>query len=351
MTDTMTWNGPVKAEPDFNNLLAVVQGETPNRPTLFEFFLNEPLYRKLAGASFVNSVAGDRRARLMVQTMAFRNAGYDYATIGIPNFGFPRNQQSKEATISQNEGFVITDRASFDAYAWPDPDTVDYGVLDDVGSMLPQGMKFIVHGPSGVLENVTFLLGFERLCYMMIDDEALVSDVFEAVGSRLLRYYQKVANHPLVGAIIGNDDWGFKSQPMLMPEQMRRYVLPWHKQIVATAHAAGKPAILHSCGNLSLLMDDIIDDLKYDAKHSFEDTIQPIEEAYKQYGDRVALVGGIDLDFLCRSTPEAIRSRAENMLAMTAPHGHYALGSGNSIPEYVPWNNYFAMIRAATDLR
>jgi uroporphyrinogen decarboxylase len=146
--------------------------------------------------------------------------------------------------------------------------------------------------------------------------------------------------------LISNDDWGFKTQTMLSPADMRRYVIPWHKRIVETIHKAGKPAILHSCGNLKLLMDDIIDTIGYDAKHSYEDSILPVEEAYELYGKRIAILGGLDLDFVCRSTPDEVHKRAVAMLERVKGRGGYALGTGNSVPEYVPVENYLAMISA-----
>jgi uroporphyrinogen decarboxylase len=138
---------------------------------------------------------------------------------------------------------------------------------------------------------------------------------------------------------------------MLAPADMRKYVVPWHKKIVEVIHKSGKPAILHSCGNLRLLMDDIIDTIGYDAKHSYEDNIMPVEEAYEEYGDRIAILGGIDVDFVCRATPEEIKKRSAAMLERVKGRGGYALGTGNSVPEYVPQENYFAMISAALEAR
>lgn len=350
MKSTTWWPGPVKAEPDFNNLLKVLQRERPSRPTLFEFFLNEPLYLNIAG---ISATARDTQpyGNMRMSIKAFRNAGYDYATMWPPNFGFPVKEQSHQQTISQNEGFMITNRKSFDAYAWPDPDKGDYAALETLATDLPRGMKLLICGPSGVLENATTLLGYERMCYMIADDQGLVEDIFEAIGSRLVKFYTLALQHPVIGGIIGNDDWGFKSQTMLSPDNMRRFVFPWHKQLVAAAHHAGKPAILHSCGNLSSVMDDVIDDMRYDGKHSYEDIIQPVEAAYEQYGRRIAIMGGIDLDFIVRSSPDAVHKRAKAMLALAENSGGYALGTGNSVPEYVPQENYFAMISAAVDSR
>jgi uroporphyrinogen decarboxylase len=276
-------------------------------------------------------------------------AGYDYVVFGGSEFSFPLGQVETLATRSLNQGTVIHDRPGFEAYQWPDPDAFDYSRLDCAAALLPPGMKVIVPGPCGVLENVTALVGYENLCAMLHEDPLLAADIFEAVGSRLLRYYELCAFYPTVGALIGNDDWGFKSQTMLSPTQMRRYVFPWYRRIVQVIHDAGKPAILHSCGCLAAVMEDIIEDMRFDARHSYEDAIEPVEEAYERWGARLAILGGIDVDFIVRSAPEDITRRSRAILERSAARGGYALGTGNSVPEYVPDEHYFAMIRAALE--
>jgi len=128
------------------------------------------------------------------------------------------------------------------------------------------------------------------------------------------------------------------------------YVFPWHKQIADVVHAAGKPLILHSCGHFERIIDDMLE-IGIDGRHSYEDTILPVEQAYARYHDHFAILGGIDLDFICRSTPEEVYARAKALLSQTAEGGGYALGTGNSVADYVPDENYFAMIRAALDFR
>jgi len=334
-------------QPDFENILKVLSRKIPARPTLFEFFLNDTLYRKLAGPEI--SKMTDRLAHYRFLIHAFKNGGYDYATVHGSSFGFQSGQRNRVNTVSLNEGHVISDRNSFEKYPWPNPEDYDYSMLDDVEDELPNGMKLIVCGPGGVLENVITLTGFDNLCFMLYEDPELTSDIFDAVGSRLLRYYEICGSFNTVGALISNDDWGFKTQPMLTPQQLRQYVFPWHKKIVEAIHAKGKPAILHSCGNFDSIMEDVICDLKYDGKHSFEDNILPVEEAYERFGGRISILGGIDLDFVCRSKPEEIRKRSIEMLKRAEIRGGYALGTGNSVPEYVPAENYFAMISAALD--
>jgi uroporphyrinogen decarboxylase len=76
-----------------------------------------------------------------------------------------------------------------------------------------------------------------------------------------------------------------------------------------------------------------------------------VENAWDWWSGRIAIVGGIDMDFLARKTPEEIYERALRLLEKTSGTGGFALGSGNSIPDYVPFENHLAMIRAAVDFR
>lgn len=338
-------------KPDFENLLKVLRREKPSRPTLFEFFMNDVIYSELAGKEVC--AKKDKLESMRIMMFAFANAGYDYATVRTGDFNaisFPAGEQDHEKSISLNEGVVISDRDSFEKYPWPDPEKGDFEFLDDIKPEIPDGLKLVACGPGGVLENVIRLAGYDNLCFMSIDDEGLTKDLFDAVGSRLVKYYEICAAYDSVGALISNDDWGFKTQPMLSPEAFRKYIIPWHKKIAEAGHKHGKPVILHSCGNLETLMDDIIDDIKYDGKHSYEDNICPVEDAYEKWGSRIAIMGGIDLDFICRNPKEAVYERSKKMLERSASRGSYALGSGNSIPEYVPKENYYAMISAATDM-
>lgn len=333
--------------PDFNNLLAVLRREAPPRPTLFEFFLNDRLHEQLAPIASVPE--GPYRVERQV-LQAYYRAGYDHANVRMPGFDFPTGRDFSARTVSLNGGGLIVDWPSYEAYPWPDIEAADRAIFDALADVLPAGMRLIAYGPGGVLENVIEIIGFEKLCLLLADDPDLVECVFEAVGESLVRYYEIAAAHPAVGACIDNDDWGFKTQTMLSPRQMRQYVFPWHQRIVAACHRAGKPVILHSCGHFERILDDMAG-IGIDARHSYEDTILPVEAAYERYRDRFAILGGVDVDFVCRAAPEAIYARARAMLERTAGRGGYALGTGNSVPDYVPDANYFAMIRAALALR
>lgn len=335
-------------QPNFENLSAVLQRKMPERPTLFEFFLNDRLHQRLAPISGAEATAPYAAQRQVMR--AYYRAGYDHANVLVPGFKFPSGRLTDARTVSINAGGLIAGRESFDAYPWPDPKNGDYAILDALAMELPVGMKLIPYGPNGVLENAIEIVGYETLCFLISDDPELVGEIFEAVGSRLLQYYEIVAAHPAVGACIDNDDWGFKTQTLLSPRQMRQYVFPWHKRIVQAVHTTGKPVILHSCGHFERILDDLAE-IGIDGRHSYEDAILPVEQAYERYHERFAILGGIDVDFICRASPQQVYERARALMKQTAGRGGYALGTGNSVPDYVPDENYFAMLRAAYELR
>jgi len=328
--------------PDIENIYAVLRREVPSRPTLFELFLNKPLYERLAGRVTPADPVG-----LLKHTIdAFAAAGYDYTSTVASDMLFNTNERDKKSTVSLNEGFVITDEASFEAFKWPNPEDFDYSALAQVEDYLPGNMKLMVLGPCGVLENAISIVGYENLCYMLYEDPDLAQAVFDEVGSRLLKYYEIALQHKSVGLVMLNDDWGFKTQTFLSTEHMRQYVLPWHKKIVELANSNGLPAILHSCGNLNAIMDDVIG-IGIVGKHSYEDNILPVEDSYERWHDRIAILGGIDVDFLIRKDTDEVKARCDAMLERTAARGGWAMGTGNSVPEYIPQDKYLTMIKAA----
>ena len=342
---------PFKAfTPDIELLYKVLRREKTERPVLFEFIINLETCREAAGLD-KQPEPGTLEYYSMVIN-AFRNLGYDFAPVytwesGL--FSFPKGDHDALASRSQNQGALITDRLSFDKYPWPDAESGNYELYNHLSSHLPDGMKLLGFSNGGVLENATDIVGFETLCMIYLADPELCSEIFRNIGERLIQFYSIVASMESVGACVVNDDWGFKTQTMFPPEMMEEYVFPYTRKIVEVIHANGKPAILHSCGNVKDIMDVIIDDLKLDGKHSFEDGIYPVEEAWEWWSDQIAIMGGIDVDFLARKRPEEIYQRSLRLLEKTSETGGFALGSGNSIPDFIPRENYLAMLRAAAD--
>jgi len=344
----------VKYEPDFNQLLKVLRREKPDRPVLFEFYMDGPVLEKLAGNSLAAGGTPEDRVRRLIR--AAGNGGYDYCL--LPAWEFPdmvtfpsNNDHAEKASRSMNDGAIIFDEESFEAYPFQSVHPDAYAVLERAAGDLPEGMKFMICSKGGVEENMIELIGYQNLCFMQMDDPALVRKVADAVGNCLFAHYKEALQYDSLGAIMLNDDWGFRSQTLMPPAFLREYVIPWHRKIAKLAHDAGLPVMLHSCGELKEVWADIIEDVQADAKHSYEDAILSVEEAYVKYGSRIAIMGGIDVDFLCRADPDEIYRRCAAIIEQTDGCTGYALGSGNSIAGYVPVEGYEAMVRAVLEKR
>ncbi len=70
----------------------------------------------------------------------------------------------------------------------------------------------------------------------------------------------------------------------------------------------------------------------------------PVEVFQARYGDRIGVIGGLDVDRLANGSPERVRARTRQLIEVCGGRGRYALGSGNSIPNYIPVENYLAMV-------
>lgn len=335
-------------KPDFErNTMRILNRQKGERASLYELFLNNTLYKLLAGhEQEEEGPVGE--LRLIAEAMAA--GGYDYASCLGSDYGFPHMRRESIKTVSLNGQSMITDWESFEKYIWPDPASFDYSRLEKIRPYLPDGMKLMVRGPGGVLENAISIVGYDNLCIMLYEEPELAAAIFEQIGKGLVGYYEQVAGVDTVGFLCSNDDWGFNTQTFLSPADMRKYVFPWHKKIVSIAHRYGKPCMLHSCGYFGEVIDDVINDMQFDGRHSYEDNIMPVEDAYEKYGDRITIMGGIDMNFLTTASPEEVYARSRAMLERAADRGNYLLGSGNSIPEYVPVKNFLAMTQAALDM-
>lgn len=340
----------MNSEPDINRLLKILNRKTCAQPVLFEFIIDDFYLRKFATRFHDAPEGSDDHFRMIMS--AFANLGYDYMTLPAwqtKTLSFPKDEFTSKKSRSLNEGNMIRDEESMQTYPWPDPTKGNYEIYTNLEKELPGDMKILACSDGGILENAIDIVGFESLCLMTMLQPDLTKEIFDRIGERLLKYYSIISSFKSVGVCMVNDDWGFKTQTMLPPETMRTYVFPWIKKIVNVIHDNGKPAILHSCGNLEEIMHIIIYELNFDGKHSYEDSIHPVEEAIHLWGDRIAIMGGIDVDFLCRKDPSEIKKRSVTLLKSTMETGGYALGSGNSIATYIPEENFLAMISTAKE--
>jgi uroporphyrinogen decarboxylase len=348
----------VEVRSDWDGLVKCIKREgTPKRVHFMELFLDEEVKNTLCQRfdilRGINS--DDPHFSLKREIAVQRFLGYDYARCWPEGIELTFSCISADDTaelarkagrsyINEHEG-PITNWKEFEAYPWPDINKLSVKNFEWYQKNLPEDMCIIACGGfAHFSEHLTWLMGYEKLCYALFEQRDLV----KAICDKALEYskaaMEKMLEFPRVKVIWGSDDMGFRSGTMMSPADLREFIFPHHKLMADMSHKAGRPYLIHSCGQLSEVMDDLINDVGIDGKHSFEDTIENVIETKKRYGKRIALIGGIDIDFLCRADETQVRNRVRQTLETCMPGGGYCLGTGNSVANYVPVENYLAML-------
>ena len=168
-------------------------------------------------------------------------------------------------------------------------------------------MKALGGVGNGVLEISEDLVGFQYLAYMQMDDPELYADVYNAIGDLMHNLWTTFLDKYADGYAIYRfgDDLGFKTNTLISPKTIRKHIIPQYARVISLVLETGKPFLWHSCGKIFSVMEDVIA-LGINAKHSNEDTIAPFDEWIERYGDRIGLLGGIDVDILCQTPYEEI---------------------------------------------
>ncbi len=348
----------VNVTPDWEALLRCIRREgTPRRPHFIELFLDTEVQEAIV-AQFGLADGLDKNdpfVALRQQVKLQRFLGYDYVRMGLDNvvWQFRRQAATDTAELGRASGRSFVDESvgpvttweEFERYPWLDPKQWGTRSLEWLQVNLPDDMCII--GSSGFAhfaEHLSWLMGYETLCLALYDQRDLV----QAISERLIALYRVMLERLLqfdrVKIIWGSDDMGFRTGTLISPDDLRAYVLPGHKLVAQMCHAAGRPYLLHCCGQITDIMPDLINDVQIDGKHSFEDVIESVVDAKQKYGDRIALLGGLDVDFLCRASEADIRHRVRDTLTKCLPGGGYCLGTGNSVANYIPLPNYLAML-------
>ena len=246
----------------------------------------------------------------------------------------------------EKSGFVQS-WEDFDRIPWDSINLDSFGLdeyYDYFSRHLPEGMKLPVVGALFDPGVVGTFFGLEDLCFALYDQPDLVRAVVDKWGQLVYDLYERILHYDCIGFLWHADDLGFKTNTFLSYDHLQEYILPWFKKYTELGHKYGRMVWLHSCGNVSGIMEDLIEDVGIDAKHSFEDQILSITDFMAKYGSRIAGLGGVDMDKLCRMDEKSLRVYCREILDQCMPMGRYAFGTGNTVANYIPLNNYLAMM-------
>ncbi len=343
-------------QPDHRHFDAVMNNRRPERLPLYEHIIDPRIMEQVLDVPFAELAGGgpaDVREFLRHYCRFFREMTYDVVSFEIcvtdilPGHG----------ALSGGGPGPIQSRTDFEAYAWEELPEIYWRHaqtwFEILIEELPPGMLAVGGVGNGVFEISEDLVGLEYLPFVQVDDPDLYRDLFRRIGDLLESLWKRfLEQHAAAFAAcrIG-DDLGYKTSLLTNPATVRERIVPEYRRLIELVHTAGKPFLWHSCGCIFAVMEDFVA-AGIDAKHSNEDAVAPFSRWIQAYGDRIGLLGGFDMEFLCHRDPAEIASGVERLgREYRAAARGYALGSGNSIPDYVPVANYLAMIEGAQMIR
>jgi uroporphyrinogen decarboxylase len=315
-----------------------------------------PFYEHVASLAFISSRMETDVSKLKGKAYwqcyvdFWLSMGFDCIPMEIPlnvKLPPPRNPVQKKGAMSHGSeaGACIFSLEDMQKVKWPPEDApIDFTPFEIVAEMLPRGVKIVGGVRGGPFEFATqALLGVEGLAFALVDQPELVESIFNILNTLYTSAVRKLAEMDAIGACRQGDDLGFKTSTFLPPALLRKYIFPIYKNMVEASHLHNKPFILHSCGNLKEVYEDIIQ-CGFDAKHSFEDTIMPVRDFKQKYGARITPLGGLDVDVICRYGERELREYTRRCIAECFYDGYWALGTGNSLTPYMPVENYLCVL-------
>ena len=341
-------------QPDYRRIVDAAKNKPSASIPLYEHNISTPVLTTILDRDLRGLLAGD----VSDKTEGFRLASGYLASIGYDVYAFEGCitdlVQGGRALMGRGES-LIRDRKDLDSYPWetlPDRYFERFSSsFDALRAALPPGMKALAGVGNGPFEIAQDFVPLTDLAYLEVDEPEVfallwrrIGDAMYAIWKRFLEQYADLFCVCRIG-----DDLGFKTSLLMRPQVIREHVLPQYARIVELAHAHDRPFLLHSCGAIWDVMDDLIDGCGIDAKHSNEDAVAPFSQWLERYGGRIGIFGGIDMNVLCMEGEDAIEEYVLAVLREAKAYPGVAIGSGNQIAEYVPPAGFLAMVETVRE--
>ena len=331
--------------PDFEQTRKTLYGGQAERVPLFELKVDLEVMQAFMGKRFES---------MQDHVDFWAVAGYDYIRVRASYDFFKKTAQKRSGEYSaygnhqmdiawadEGEG-MIRSMQEFEKFSWPAPEDIDYSPVEQAGKCLHEGMK-IVSSTTGIFESVWMMMGYEAFALATVEQPDLIEAMFQKLGDIHYSIFKNTIEMDHIGAMWMTDDIAYAGGLMVSPRLYRKYLFPWYKKMGDLCKEHDMPYLFHSDGTLWKVLDDLID-CGFNALQPVEPKAMDIVELKKKVQGKLCLIGNVDVDLLARGTPDRIREVTKELLRDVAPGGGYCLGSGNSVPNYVPVDNYRAMV-------
>lgn len=191
----------------------------------------------------------------------------------------------------------------------------------------------------------SWMVGTERVLFALLENPEWCMDMFNHFLDVNIKLLDKVwdAGYKFDG-VTWYDDMGYKQNQFFSLKTYREVLKPVHKKAIDWAHEKGLKVRLHSCGDITPFIPDLLE-IGIDALNPIEVKagMDPVDLKSK-YGDRLVLHGGIDA--LLWEDIDKMEEEIRRILPILKENGGYIFSTDHSVPSSVSLEDF----RYITDL-
>jgi uroporphyrinogen decarboxylase len=194
-----------------------------------------------------------------------------------------------------------------------------------------------------LFERAWSLRGMENLMMDMVQNPSFVHELLDLITDYNLALLDHMAGYALDGAYFG-DDWGCQRGLLMSPDMWRTFIKPRIRRMYGRAHEHGWDVFIHSCGNITAILDDIVE-AGVDVFNPFQPEVIDIPVVLEQQAGKLAFYGGLSIQkTLPFGTAEEVRREVEQRLGLARRFGGYIVSPSHDMPPDVPVENVLAML-------
>ncbi len=251
--------------------------------------------------------------------------------------------------------FLVKDRAGWEEHIKPllvpDEKRINFKAYRDEKRKAREENRFFFWSGINVFESMHPVCGHEHMLVGMALDPDWVKDMVDTYSTLTVRLQEILFDKEgLPDGIWYYEDMGFKQRPFMSPAMYDEIIKPGHKKTIDYAKSNNLPVVMHSCGYVDPLIPGMIE--------AGIDCLQVIEvkagmdllSIHKKYGDRISLMGGIDVRKLYTNDKKQIDEELESKIPIVKNGFGYILHSDHSIPGTVDFDTYRYFIEKGLEL-
>ncbi len=211
--------------------------------------------------------------------------------------------------------------------------------LQQLGKWAIETPYFVMALVDGLFWKPEDPLSFQEFILGIYQGKARFRELIQIKKKRALRLIQRCLDEGAHGIIIG-DDLAYNRGSFVSPEDLRKWVFPGLQEMVEAIKTGNGIAFLHSCGNLTGIVDLILSS-GFDGLHGLAPSAGNDPLAIRQrIKKRLALMGIFEVD---RLQPRQLEAMKEKIIHTLADGGGYILGSAEGLSMNTPLDSFRAL--------